>query len=63
MGGIADHGLIKVADFDFELPLGVSDGAEIANMTIPADPNFGPLGNRGGVFFEPFVKFVGEPRT
>jgi hypothetical protein len=37
MGGIADHGLIKVADFDFELPLGVGDGAEIANMLIPAE--------------------------
>ena len=57
MCGIADHGLIKVADFDFELAVGVGNGAKIANMTVSADPNFGPLWDRGGTFFEPFVKF------
>jgi hypothetical protein len=56
VGGIASHGLIKVADFDFELAVGVGNGAKVADMTVPADPNLGPLGDRGRALFKPFVK-------
>jgi hypothetical protein len=56
MGGVADHGLIKIADFDFESAVGVGKRAKIANMTVPADPNLGPLRDRGGALFKPLVK-------
>ena len=56
MGGIADHGLIEVADFDLETAVGVGDRSKIADMTIPADPDLGALGDRGGALFKPFVK-------
>src|ERR1700722_5045096 len=56
MGGIADHGLIEVADLDFETAVGVGDRSKIADMTIPADPDLWALGDRGGALFKPFVK-------
>ena len=62
MGGFADHGLIEVADLDFETAVGVGNRTQIADMTIPADPDLGALGDRGGALFKPFVKLIGEPR-
>src|ERR1700761_9164659 len=36
---IADYGLIEIADLDFPPALGVRQRAEIAEMTIAADPD------------------------
>ena len=44
MCGIADHGLIKVADFGLKLAPSVSDGAKIANMKAPQIQTSGPCG-------------------
>ena len=56
MGGVADHRLIEVPDFDLKSAIGVGNRSKIADMTIPADPDLGALGDRGGALFKPFVK-------
>ena len=58
VSGIADHRLVKVTDLDFHLAFGVGKRAEIAEMTVAADPDRRPdrkqLG--AGGFLEPMVE-------
>src|ERR1700722_6509234 len=37
MSGVADHRLIEISDFDFNLSLRVRDRAQIAQMTVAAN--------------------------
>ena len=42
---IADDGLVEIANLDMDTPLGVGERAEIACMTVAADPHRGTLGD------------------
>lgn len=42
MGGIADHGLVKVTDLNGERSSATSYGSKVANVTVAADPNRRP---------------------
>ena len=37
--GVADHGLVEVADLDVDAPVGVGERAEIAEVAVAADPD------------------------
>jgi hypothetical protein len=37
--GVADDGLVEVADFDFDFAVGAGDGAEVADVAVAADPD------------------------
>ena len=39
MDRIADHGLVQVADLDFDLAMCIRDRAKVADMAIAADPD------------------------
>ncbi len=57
VGRVADDGLVEVADLDFDLAVGVGDGAEVADVAVPADPDGWTLGKLcGRVCFEPLVE-------
>jgi hypothetical protein len=70
VGGISDDGLVEVADFDFDFAVGVGDGAEVADVTVAADPDGRALGEFfAGVLRKPLVElervaaYVGVGRT
>ncbi len=56
MGGIADDGLVHIADLDFHVAFNVSHGSEIARMTVPADPYRWPLRQLATAFLQPLIK-------
>ena len=55
--GVADDGLVEVADLDGERAIGAGDGAEIADMAIAANPDGRPIGDGDAVRrIEPFIE-------
>jgi hypothetical protein len=55
--GVADHGLVEVADQDRHVALGVGHRPEIADMAVAADPDRRTVGNAVAVrLFKPFVE-------
>ncbi len=70
MRGVADDGLVEVADLDRHAPLAVGEGAEVAEVAIAADPHRRPVRQVGGPRLQPFVELdraaahigVGRPR-
>ena len=60
MGGVADDGLVQVADLDGQRAVGTGDGPEVADMAVAADPDGRTGGDRVAVGgFEPLIKAVG----
>jgi hypothetical protein len=41
VGGIADHGLIEIPDLHQDMTLGIGKRAEIADVTVAANPHRG----------------------
>ena len=56
MGGIADDGLVEVADLDRDPALGVGQRAEIAKVAVPADPHRRTLGDLALARLQPLVE-------
>jgi hypothetical protein len=48
MGGVADDGLVKVPDLDFDAPILVGKRTEIAQMAVAAVQTGGPSGTSAG---------------
>ena len=63
MGWIANHGLIKVADFNFELALRVGDRAKIGNMTAAAGSQTWPCGTAAEPSRQAMRKIESESRA
>ena len=64
MRRVADHGLIEIANLDFDLATSVCDGSEIADVTIAADPDGRALGRRAPIStLQPFIEIGVLPRT
>ena len=59
MGGIADHGLIEIADLDFHRAAAIGDRSQIAQMAVAANPDRRSLGHPPGRLRcrQPFVEF------
>ena len=53
--GIADHGLVQIADLDIDLAFRVGEGPEVAGMAIAADPHGRPVGDVAVELAQPFV--------
>ena len=60
MRGVADDGLVEVADLDFDLAVGVGYRAEVADVAVAADPDGRALRELvAGAGLEPFVELEG----
>ena len=60
MGGITDDSLVEVSDLDFDFAIGVSNGSEVADVAVAADPDGRTLGKLvAGPGFEPLVELEG----
>src|SRR5580700_9835474 len=56
MRRISDDGLVEIANLNLDFAAGVSDRAKIAHVTIAANPNLRPLGERAAFHsFKPLV--------
>lgn len=47
VGGIADDGLVKIADLDFDTAVAVRKRTEVSKMAIATNPDSRPLRNAG----------------
>src|SRR5665213_2227253 len=60
MGGIADHGLVEIANLNGDASVDAGDGAEIAGMTVAADPHRRTLRQRAALLhLKPFIELDG----
>ena len=59
MRGVSDNALVQIADLNCDLTVGVSERAEIPEMTITANPDRRAFRNVAAIrCAEPFVEFV-----
>ena len=56
MRGIADDGLIEIANLHRDAPFGIGERTKIANVAIATDPNWRSFGDFTSARFEPFIK-------
>jgi len=58
MSGVADDGLIKISDFDFNVSLCTRNWTRIAQMTVAANPYGRPYRNQVATRgLKPFIEF------
>jgi hypothetical protein len=60
MRRVSDDRLVQIPDLDGDASVDPCDRTQIADVTIPADPDGGPFGQRPAfLLLEPFIEFDG----
>jgi len=57
--GIPNDGLIKIANLDVHVAVGVSERSEISQMAVAADPYRGSCGQLAAPILQPLIKLDG----
>ena len=60
MRGIADHGVVEIADLDVDAALYVGDRTQVADVAVAANPDLGADGELDPGRPEPFIEFAGR---